>query len=388
MAARLGYTFVPYRRLQQGRTTAPNPNGLGIDVHLGTLQVNATAPTGTSLDVQLPFGALVTHSLGTSRTDNGAGDLEVRVRQSANALLRIPRFGLGVTFGAVVPTGRYVERSGAANLPPEASFLTLGRGTTWGLCELDGRTQVASRVASIAQLSMRTPLTRTKDEFDWGSEIRATVGTRITLWPWLSFMLATDVQWRGSSTEPDPFAGGRLMSANNGGWQWSLTPSLTTTLPMGFSLTAGARLPVYLDVTGNQLVPQLGGFMALSYSPRIGKHVSQPTARRSVAPVIIPIVGKITVVDYSATWCAPCADIERALAAAESRWTDVRIVRIDASNWPDPSAPRLPGGATGLPVVEILDQYGRRVALLLGVAARDVVQRVDEFRVTQPVPAR
>lgn len=384
MATRLGYTYVPYGRLQQGRTTAPNPNGLGIDVHLGTMQVIATAPTGTSLDVQLPFGSLVTNSLGTSRTDNGAGDLEVRLRQSANSLFRIPRVGFGVTLGAVLPTGPYVERSGAANLPPEASFLTLGRGTTWGLFELDGRTQVASRVAAIAQLSMRIPLARTKDEFDWGSEIRATVGTRITLLPWLSTMLATDVQWRGSASEPDPFAGGRVMSANNGGWQWSLTPALTATLPMGFSVTAGARLPVYLDVTGNQLVPQLGGFMALSYS----QLVSKPTVRRSVAPVITTTAGKITVVDYSATWCAPCADIERALAAAEPRWPDVRIVRIDASNWPDPSAPRLPDGATGLPVVEIFDQHGRRLALLLGDAARNVVQRVDEFRVTQPAPAR
>ena len=384
MATRLGYTYVPYGRLQQGRTTAPNPNGLGIDVHLGTLQVIATAPTGTSLDLQLPFGSLVTHTLGTSRTDNGAGDLELRLRQSANALLRIPRVALGVTVGAVLPTGPYVERSGAANLPPEASFLTLGRGTTWGLLELDGRSQIATRVSAIAQLTMRIPLARTKDEFDWGSEIRATVGAQVTILPWLTTMIATDLHWRGGSTEPDPFAGGRLISANNGGWQGSLTPSLTAALPMGFAITAGARLPVYLDVTGNQLVPQLGAFTALSYT----QQVSKPRARRSEAPVIASTVGKITVVEYSATWCAPCADIERALAEAELRWTDVRIVRINASNWPDPSAPRLPDGASGLPVVEIFDQHGRRLALLLGEAARNVVQRVDEFRVTQPAPTR
>ncbi len=384
MATRLGYTYVPYGRLQQGRTTAPNPNGLGIDVHLGTLQVIATAPSGTSLDLQLPFGSLVTNSLGMSRTDNGAGDLEVRVRQSANALLRIPRFGVGVTVGAALPTGPYVERSGAANLPPEASFLTLGRGTTWGLLELDGRTQLATRVNALAQLTMRVPLARTRDEFEWGSEVRVTVGTRLTILPWLSTMIATDVQWRGGSTEPDPFAGGRLMSANNGGWQGSLTPALTATLPMGFAITAGARLPVYLDVTGNQLVPQLGAFTAISYT----QQVTKPTARRSVAPVVTVTPGKLTVVDYSATWCAPCVDIERDLVAAEARWPDVRIVRIDASNWPDPSAPRLPDGATGLPVVEIFDQNGRRLALLLGEAARNVVQHVDEFRVTQAAPTR
>ncbi len=384
MATRLGYTFVPYGKLQQGQNTAPNPNRLGINVHLGTLQVVVNAPTGISLDLQLPFGVLVTKTLGMSRTDNGIGDLEVRLRQSTNALLRIPRVSLGVTIGAVLPTGPYVERSGAANLPPEASFLTLGRGTAWSIFELDGRTQIASRVAAIAQLSMRIPLLQTKDAFEWGSEVRATVGARITILPWLTTMVATDVQWRGGSTEPDPFAGGRLNSANNGGWQWSLTPSLTATLPKGFLLTAGVRVPLYLDVTGNQLVPQLGAFTALAWSHQLSK----PSARSSVTPVIRPTAGKITVVDYSATWCAPCADIERDLAAAEPRWPDVKIVSIDASNWPDASAPRLPDGATGLPVVEIFDQNGRRLALLLGEAARNVVQRVDEFRVTQPASSR
>src|SRR5689334_9547110 len=97
VAARATYTFVPYDRMQQGTATAPNPMDLAIDVHLGTLQVVAGAPTATSVGLQLPFGALATRSIAGDRTDTGAGDLELRVRQ-----LLVRDLQLGVAAGAVL----------------------------------------------------------------------------------------------------------------------------------------------------------------------------------------------------------------------------------------------------------------------------------------------
>jgi thiol-disulfide isomerase/thioredoxin len=394
MSARLGYTFVPYGNLQQGRKAAPNPNELGIDVHLGTVQVIASAPTATTLDVQLPFGSLMTRSIAVNRTDSGIGDLELRVRQSITKYLTIPRVDWSATLGAVVATGPYVEKSGAANIAPEASFLTLGRGAQWLLAETDASAKISDAVSGIAQMSTRLPLGKTRDDFEWGNEARATLGARVRLSKRFSALAATDIQWRGGATEPDPFTvGSRLQSANVGGIQWSLTPSVTAQLPAGFSIVAGARIPLYLDVTGNQLVPQIGAFTALSYALPLPRSMTKPKSAPPVDPSQLrspiasrAVLGKFTVVDYWATWCKPCTTISLALETAEPSWPDVVIVKVDASAWPDPAAPALPAGAKGLPVIEIFDAQGKQIALLVGDAALTVVDRVNAYRTSIKPP--
>jgi thiol-disulfide isomerase/thioredoxin len=363
--ARAAYTFVPYGRLQQGRDTAPNPNGLGIDVHLATLQLSLAAPTGTSLDLQLPAGSLVTTTLGERRTDSGVGDLEVRVRQ---AITRIGPVALGATLGIVAPTGSYVARSGAANLAPEASYLTLGRGVAWWIGELDARMRAAGLAVS-TQLSARGPLSRTDDGFAWGPEARATLAVQRTVRPWLSLVGSTDLQWRGGASEPDPFGPDRLMSANAGGWQWTVSPAAAFSVGADLTVAVGARIPIVSDVVGNQLVPQIGGFVAVSYTRRL----ERPRPRA-------PAAGRITVVDYWATWCEPCREITRVLAAAATRWPDVTIIKVDATAWPGDGAPALPAGASGLPAVEVFDASGKRRVLLLGQDALRVVDEVDALR--------
>jgi thioredoxin 1 len=372
VGARLAYTFIPYGELQQGTEPAPNPSELAVDVHLGTLEAEAAAPTGTSLDLQLPFGSLRTSSVDGDRDDGGVGDLEVRVRQSSTPLFRVPRLAAGLALGLVVPTGPYVARSGAANLPTEATYLTLGRGVPWWLVETDATYAVAKRASVVAQVGARGPLSRTSDGFAWGSEVRVAIGARATATRRVSALLLADVQWRDGATEPDPFGDGRLDAASAGGWQWSLSPGATVALPGSFAITAGLRIPLHEDVIGNQLVPQIGGFVSLAYA--------RPVARSTPPAAFQPTAGQITVVDYWASWCAPCKKITRALEEAAPRWPDVRIVRIDATDWPDESAPALPEGARELPVVEIFDRDGARRAILVGEASTRVVQEVDALR--------
>lgn len=374
-SARAAYTYVPYGRLQQGTRTAPNPSGLAVDVHLGTLQLQAAAPTGSAFDLQLPFGTLSKRTLGQHRTDTGIGDLELRLRQAADRWLRAPRLGLAI--GAALPTGPYVAKSGAANLAPEASYLTLGRGVPWWIAEADAWLAVHPRASAFGQVSARGPLARASDGFAWGPEVRVSAGARaVAITARLALVVASDLQWRGSASEPDPFAGGRLETANAGGWLWTLSPAAVVELGGGLSVSAGARIPLWSDVAGNQLVPGTGGFAALAYAHRL-----EPRARARYQPP----PGQLTVVDYWADWCAPCVEISRDLERAAGRWPDVRIVRIDASHWPADDAPALPRGAGGLPAIELFDETGARLALLVGPDARQVIERVDALRARHPL---
>lgn len=374
-SSRLGYSYTPYGRLQLGMDEAENPTGLGVDVHLGTVQAQVGSPLGLAAELQLPFGALASRGSGQSRTDRGVGDLELRLRQSLRALVRAP---VRVALGLALPTGDYVARSGAANLAPEASYLTLGRGTLWWLGELEATLALGARAALWTQLAGRGPLGRTDDGFAWGREARAVVGGRLrTPWPRLAVLLSSELQWRGGASEPDPFAGGRTASANAGGWHWSASPALAVSLGDGMALSAGLRVPVLADVTGRQLVPQVGGFLGLAYSYAAGPRRAAPP------PPPPPARGVITVVDYWAAWCQPCHEVSRLLDAASVRWPDVVIRKVDAT---EPGAlVRLPVEARGgLPVVEVYAPGGQR-RVLLGPEALRVVEIVEALRAA---PAR
>lgn len=373
-SSRLGYSYVPYGRLQSGRAEVENLTGLGIDVHLGTLQAQVGSPLGLSLELQLPFGALASRSGGTSRTDSGVGDLELRLRQSLRAL-GVPSVRVGA--GLVLPTGDYSARSGAANLAPEASYLTLGRGTAWWLADVEAAAALGARASLWAQLSGRGPLGRTDDGFAWGKEARAVLGGRLrTPWPRVTALLSSELQWRGGASEPDPFSGGRTASANAGGWQWSASPAIGLALGQGLTLAAGLRVPLIAEVTGRQLVPQVGTFLGLSYSYAAAPRRAAPTV--SAPPPVV--AGKVTVVDYWASWCQPCHEVSRLLDEARVRWPDVEIRKVDASALGHDPSVRLPVEARGaLPVVEVYAPDGAR-RVLLGSEAHRVVEIVDALR--------
>ncbi len=391
VAGRMSYAGIPYSDMQQGTSLAANPDKLKVNVHLSTLELRVSAPANTQLSVQLPSGRLSTSTLQTERTDTNIGDLELRAKQVVPWLIK-PRLEIGL--GLVLPTGPYVPKSGAANLPPEASFLTLGRGVSWGIVELQGSVPISEKVSSYVQLSARHPMSNTNDEFSWGDEARVVLGGQMQLPYGLSALGIAEMQWRGGATEPDPFAGTRVESANAGGTWWTLTPALSYSAMPGVSVLGGLRIPLLADVRGNQLVPGIGGFVAVSLSwskkktgaATIKSLVKGTTEAEEPYVPEEPTLGQITVVDYWASWCAPCKTITEALEEAESGWANVDIKKVDASGWPD-NGVQLPDGAEGLPVVEIFDSAGKRTHLLKGEDALKVVETVNTLRAERSEPA-
>ena len=363
--------------MQQGTETAPNPDELTVSVALATLQLGVTAPTGTELNVQLPFGRLGISNFESDMPNTGLGDLELRVKQN---LTFKNRFNLQLATGLVVPTGEYLPASGAANLPPEASFLTLGRGALWWLADVQLSTALTSRFSVFSQGSFRAPLERTEDEFDWGNEARGVIGTQAKIIDQFSGLLILEAQWRGKASEPAGFGEGRVESSNAGGWWWTLTPGLSYKVKNNINLLAGVRIPVHTDVVGNQLAPGLGGFLSASWTQSLSKAKTPESPENNFKkPELVP--GKINVVDYWATWCAPCKKIDGLLSSKEEEWPDVHVIRVDSSAWPAPGV-EIPQEAKGLPAIEIFDKNGVRTDLLLGEQALEVIGVVEKRRQT------
>lgn len=380
VSGRLSYAGVPYKDLQQGTEPGPNPDQLRVNVHLLTTELALTAPWQTKFSVQLPTGRLATSTVASSRTDTDIGDAELRVQQMLPAWNSLR---LGLTAGVVLATGPYVPKSGAANLPPEASYLTLGRGVTWAIAEAQLSTSLSEKASVYGELAGRTPLQSTEDDFEWGSEVRGVIGGRWQLPHGFSALAIAEWQWRGSATEPDPFVGGRIESANAGGHWLTAMPTVGYQISSALSVLGGARVLAYSDVRGNQLVPSVGGFLSLSgrysFAKEIARSPKDPGASSSSPPAPTPVLGKITIVDYWATWCAPCKKIDVLLGKAKPSWPDVVIKKVDASAYPDSSV-LLPEGANGLPVIEIYGEDGERRHLLMGPEALNVVDIVNALR--------
>ncbi|MEP7121908.1 MAG: thioredoxin family protein [Byssovorax sp.] len=81
----------------------------------------------------------------------------------------------------------------------------------------------------------------------------------------------------------------------------------------------------------------------------------------------LPVKGKFTVIDFSATWCRPCRQIDEHMAAVLGARSDIAYRKLEIGDWDTPLAQRYLKGVAQLPYVIVYDAAGARVKEIVGV---------------------
>jgi thiol-disulfide isomerase/thioredoxin len=76
--------------------------------------------------------------------------------------------------------------------------------------------------------------------------------------------------------------------------------------------------------------------------------------------------GKVTVVDFSASWCGPCREIDKHMAKVLGSRKDVAYRRFDIGDWDTPLAKHYLAAVPQLPYVLVFDARGAKIDAITG----------------------
>ena len=114
--------------------------------------------------------------------------------------------------------------------------------------------------------------------------------------------------------------------------------------------------------------------------PPAGADVSTIAKDGEDVPALEPHLskGKVTVVDFSATWCEPCRTLDTHMLEVVGKRTDVAYRKLDVGDWDTPLAQRYLKGIPNLPYVIVYDKNGQKLETISGLDLKRLDAAIDK----------
>ncbi|MFO0756494.1 MAG: thioredoxin family protein [Byssovorax sp.] len=98
-----------------------------------------------------------------------------------------------------------------------------------------------------------------------------------------------------------------------------------------------------------------------------------------VIPLEVALVkGKLTVIDFTASWCRPCHQIDDHMVKVLAAHPDIAYRRLDIGDWDTPLAQRYLKSVSKLPFVMVFDRFGQKVDELSGIDFAALDAAIDQ----------
>jgi len=160
------------------------------------------------------------------------------------------------------------------------------------------------------------------DRYAGGAVVRFAPG-RFVLGAGVEAQAETAETWRGVEPTDD---------GNRGRFDLLLAADATWRVDETWALTANVRVPIVTEVVGGQLdYPAVFGLGVTARFALWGKHEHEHAHALAHAREGEPVLGKVTVFDYWATWCEPCKELDTRLTALKARYPGLVVHRVDVT---------------------------------------------------------